>query len=44
VTLVFRNGEYQPSEFTYPDFRLPHYRAAFKEIRAHLAQQLQMPR
>jgi hypothetical protein len=40
ITLRFRDGHFQPWEWTYPDYGLPEYRAMFEEIRERYRRQL----
>ena len=40
VTLRFRQGKYEPWEWTYPDYRTPEYGAFFLEMRDRLREQL----
>lgn len=44
VTLIFTKGAWQPSEFTFPDYRTPHYHEFFGRVRARLVEQLKSQR
>jgi hypothetical protein len=43
VTLQFRDGRFQPWEWTYPDYASPAYRTLFDEIRDRYLHQLREP-
>lgn len=34
VTLIYRNGAFHPTPWTYPDYRTPRYREFFESVRA----------
>ncbi|MFB3896633.1 MAG: DUF4416 family protein [bacterium] len=40
VTLRFRQGKFEPFEWTYPDYKTPEYLAIFNQIRAIYSEQL----
>lgn len=42
ATLPFRNGAFQPQEWTYPDYRTPEHLAFFTAVRECYRQQLRM--
>jgi hypothetical protein len=44
VTLVFDKGRWQPFEYTYPDYRTPHYHDFFNKVRTRLLEQLKSQR
>lgn len=41
VTLRFRQGKFEPFEWTYPDYRTPEYLAIFNQIRVNYRQQIE---
>ncbi len=43
-TLRWHGGAFEPWEWTYPDYRTPHYRAFFAEVRALYDEKLTHPR
>jgi hypothetical protein len=44
ITLSFRSGRWQPSEWTYPDYRRPDFQQFFLECRDHLKQTIGKPK
>jgi len=44
VTLIFNKGAWQPSEYTYPDYRTPHYHEFLTRVRTRLLEQLKANR
>ncbi len=44
VTLVFRDGRWQAFDYTYPDYRQPHYHEFFERARKRLLEQLRSQR
>ena len=40
VTLVFHKGEWQPFQYTYPDYKQPGYYEFFSKVRTRLIEQL----
>ena len=44
VTLAFDKGRWRPFEYTYPDYRTPHYHEFFSRVRAGLMEQLKSQR
>ncbi len=44
VTLIFSKGAWQASEYTFPDYKTPHYHEFFSRVRIRLLEQLKSRR